>query len=165
MAGLLDSLMAFDFAKAVIDNEIAMMLKRFKQGFEFSEENLALDLIAEVGSGGMFAATEHTLERMRTTMYLADVADRDPRQLWADRGSLDSQARALKIAQQILTRDNPAAFSPEVDARIRAEFEGMVAGDSVPPEGWRRASRPAAPVDEDGRDARRRRRHLRATVG
>ena len=66
MAGLLDSLMAFDFAKAVIDNEIALMLKQIKRGFEFSRENFALDQIAEVGPGGMFAGTEHTLERMRT---------------------------------------------------------------------------------------------------
>jgi trimethylamine--corrinoid protein Co-methyltransferase len=165
MAGLLDSLMAFDYAKAVIDNEIAMMLKRIRQGFEFTEENLALDLIAEVGPGGMFAATEHTLERMRTTMYLADVADRDPRQLWMERGALDSQARALNIAREILTRDNPAAFSPEVDARIRAAFPGMVPGDSVPPEGWRRAARQAGGEGEDGRDARRRRRHLRVAAG
>jgi trimethylamine:corrinoid methyltransferase-like protein len=45
MGGLLDSLMAFDFAKAVIDNEIAMMMKRIRQGFEFSEANFALDQI------------------------------------------------------------------------------------------------------------------------
>jgi trimethylamine--corrinoid protein Co-methyltransferase len=165
MAGLLDSLMAFDFAKAVIDNEIAMMLKRIKQGFEFSEENLALGLIAEVGSGGMFAATEHTLERMRTTMYLPDVADRDPRQLWKERGALESQARALQKAREILTRDNPSAFSPEVDDRIRAEFLGMVAGDSVPPEGWKRAPSLGVPEAEDGTDTRRRRRHLRAVAG
>jgi len=31
---------------------------------------------------------------------------------------------------------DPAVFSPDVDARIRAEFEGLVMGDSVPPEGW-----------------------------
>jgi trimethylamine--corrinoid protein Co-methyltransferase len=159
--------MAFDFAKAVIDNEIALMEKRIKQGFEFSEDNLALDLIAEVGgSGGMFAATEHTLERMRTTMYLADIADRDPRQLWKERGALDSQARALEKAREILTRDNPAAFSPELDARIRSTFLGMVAGDSVPPEGWKRVPKREIPEAEDGTDTtRRRRRHLRPIAG
>ncbi|MCK4316314.1 MAG: trimethylamine methyltransferase family protein, partial [Anaerolineae bacterium] len=57
MGGLLDALMAFDFAKAVIDNEIALMLKRVKRGLEFSEENLALDTIAEVGPGGTFIDT------------------------------------------------------------------------------------------------------------
>jgi trimethylamine--corrinoid protein Co-methyltransferase len=159
MAGLLDSLMAFDFAKAVIDNEIALMLKQIRRGFEFSAENFALDQIAEVGPGGMFAGTLHTLERMRATMLLTDVADRDPRSQWQSRGALDSQARALKIAKDILTRDNPAVFSPELDAQIRAAFPGIVAGDAVPPEGWKRAA--LAEEDEGGR---RRRRHERAAA-
>ncbi|MFU8772305.1 MAG: trimethylamine methyltransferase family protein [Anaerolineales bacterium] len=155
MAGLLDALMAFDFAKAVIDNEIALMMKRIKQGFDFSEENLALDQIAEVGPGGMFAGTEHTLERMRMTMLLAEVADRDPRDQWLEKGGLDSQARALNKVKEILTRDNPAVFSKEVDARIRAEFVGIVAGDSTPPQGWKRVT---PPVGEDDSSQRRRRR-------
>jgi trimethylamine--corrinoid protein Co-methyltransferase len=160
MAGLLDALMAFDFAKAVIDNEIALMLKQIKRGFEFSAENFALDQITEVGPGGMFAGTEHSLERMRSTMLLTEVADRDPRATWLERGGLDSQARAMKQVKEILTRDNPAAFSAEMDAMIRAAFPGIVAGDSVPPEGWKHAV--AAVEDEDGGGMRRRRRMHRA---
>jgi trimethylamine--corrinoid protein Co-methyltransferase len=161
MAGLLDSLMAFDFAKAVIDNEIALMLKRIRSGFEFSEENFALDLMAQVGPGGMFAGEEHTLERMRSTMFLAEIADRDPRAQWQERGALDSQARALRKVQEILTRDNPAVFSPEVDERLRAAFPGMVAGDATPPEGWKHVARAEA---EDETGERRRRRHVRAAL-
>ena len=136
MGGLLDALMAFDFAKAVIDNEIALMLKRVKRGLEFSEENLALDTIAEVGPGGTFIDTRHTLKRMRTTALLPKVTDRDPRQQWEEKGAPDSQARAMQRVREILTRDNPAVFSPDVDARIRAEFESLVAGDAVPPPAW-----------------------------
>jgi trimethylamine--corrinoid protein Co-methyltransferase len=160
MAGLLDALMAFDFAKAVIDNEIALMLKQIRRGFEFSEDNFALDQIAAIGPGGMFAGTEHTLERMRTGMFLAEVADRDPRAQWQERGGLDAQARALRRARDILTRDNPAVFSPEVDACVRAAFAGLVAGDSLPPEGWKRVAREAEPEDESSL-RRRRRRHER----
>ncbi len=160
MGGLLDSLMAFDFAKAVIDNEIAMMMKRIRQGFEFSEANFALDQIAEVGPGGMFAGTEHTLERMRSAMFLAEIADRDPRAQWKERGGLDSQASAMKRVKEILTRDNPAVFSPEVEARVRAAFPGMVAGDAVPPEGWKRVSAHEA---EDLSGVRRRRQRATRT--
>jgi trimethylamine--corrinoid protein Co-methyltransferase len=163
MAGLLDALMAFDFAKAVIDNEIALMLKQIKRGFDFSKENFALEQIAEVGPAGMFAGTEHTLERMRATMLLTEVADRDPRAQWQERGGLDSQARALRKAKDILTRPNPAVFSPELEAEIHAAFPGIVAGDALPPEGWRRA---AASEEEEGEDSRRRRRrHQRSMAG
>lgn len=163
MGGLLDALMAFDFAKAVIDNEIAMMLKRIRRGFEFNDAELALDQIAEIGPGGMFAGTEHTLERMRSAMYLADIADRDPRAQWQERGGLDTQARALRKAKEYLTRANPAVLLPEVDALIRAEFPGMVAGDSLPPEGWQRAQRESESETEMG-DRRRRRRHMRGVA-
>ncbi len=160
MGGLLDALMAFDFAKAVIDNEMALMLKRIRRGFEFSQENLALDLIAQIGPGGMYAGEEHTLERMRTTMLLTEVADRDPRQQWTERGGLDAAARAMQQVRDILTRDNPAVFAPDVDARIRAEFVGIVPGDSEPPQGWRRVSGPTR--QEEAEDRRRhRRRHER----
>jgi trimethylamine--corrinoid protein Co-methyltransferase len=131
MGGVLDALMAFDFAKAVIDNEIALMLKRVKRGYEFSEENLALNVIAEVGPGGMFMDTHHTLERMRTTALLPEIADRSQRQEWEADGALNSHARAMRRVREILSGDNPAAFSPDVDARIRAEFEGLVAGEAM----------------------------------
>ncbi len=154
MGGLLDSLMTFDFAKAVIDNEIALMVKRIRQGFDFSEENIALDQIAEIGPGGMFAGTEHTLERMRSTMLLAEVADRDPRAQWLERGGLDAEARAMQQVKKILTRKNPAALPAELDAKVRAAFPGIVAGDSLPPEGWKRVSDVEA---EDTSGVRRRR--------
>ncbi len=131
IGGLLDALMAFDFAKLVIDNEIALMLKRLKRGLEFSQENLALNVIAEVGPGGTFIDTQHTLEHMRTTMLLPEIADRSPRQEWQKQGSLDSHARAMRRVRQILTQDNPALFSPQVEAQIRAEFKDLVAGDAV----------------------------------
>ena len=41
MGGLLGSLMSFDFAKAVIDGEISLMLKRMHRGLEFSKEKCA----------------------------------------------------------------------------------------------------------------------------
>jgi trimethylamine--corrinoid protein Co-methyltransferase len=120
----------------VIDNEIAEMLKRVKRGLEFSQENLALDVIAQAGPAGMFIDKPHTLERMKTCAVLPHIANRDPRRTWEENGSLDAQGQAMQRVREILTRDNPAIFSPEVDARIRAEFAGLVAGDSTPPPGW-----------------------------
>lgn len=34
-----------------------------------------------------------------------------------------------QVRRFLLTSDNPATFSAEVDARIQAEFERLVAGD------------------------------------
>jgi trimethylamine--corrinoid protein Co-methyltransferase len=132
MGGLLDALMTFDYAKLAIDGEIALMLKRLARGLGFSVEDLALDQVAAVGPGGNFVETRHTLRRARTAGFLPAIADREMRHTWQAAGARDSQARALDQVRDILRRDNPAVFSPDVDARIRARFEGLVAGDSLP---------------------------------
>jgi trimethylamine---corrinoid protein Co-methyltransferase len=137
MGGLLDALVTFDFGKAVIDSEIALMLKRLQRGFEFSRENLSPDLIAQVGPGGTFMDKPQTFDLMKTSLFLPDIADRNVRDRWQKQGALDAQSRALKRVQEILTHDNPAIFALEVDARIRAAFVGLAKGDSVPPDAWR----------------------------
>jgi trimethylamine--corrinoid protein Co-methyltransferase len=129
MGGLLDALKVFDFAKAVIDDEIALMLKRVKRGFEFNEDNLALDVIADIGPGGSFMVHKHTMKRMKTTALLPNLADRDPRDKWEGKGAFDTQARAMQKVREILQRKNTAAFSAEVDAHIRDQFKNLVPGN------------------------------------
>jgi trimethylamine--corrinoid protein Co-methyltransferase len=123
MGGLLDALMAFDFGKAVVDHEIALMLKRVARGLEFSPDNLALDLIADVGPGGIFTDRRHTLRHMRTETVLTEIADRRPRDQWAADGARDAHSRALEKAREILSRDNPALLPPDVDAAIRSRLQ------------------------------------------
>jgi len=132
MGGLLGSLMAFDFGKAVIDNEIATMLKRMKRGFEFSEENMCLDLISKVGPGGSFIEEMHTLRHMRDTAIFPKVASRSMRTNWESRGRLTAQDYAMAEAGKILSKPNPVVFDKELDAKIRDRFEGIVAGDAKP---------------------------------
>ncbi|MBT3190081.1 MAG: trimethylamine methyltransferase [Anaerolineae bacterium] len=136
MGGLLDALMAFDFAKAVIDDEIAQMLKRVKRGFEFSDKKLALDVIAKVGPGGAFLSNPHTVKFMRTGALLPKIADRNAHGDWVKKGSHNTHDRALLQAREILGRENIALFSPEIEKKIRTEFDNLVAGDLKLPEGW-----------------------------
>ncbi len=132
MGGLLSGLMVFDFAKAVIDNEIAMMLKRVQRGVEFSEEGLALELISRIGPGGNYMDSMHTIEHMRTAALFPKVATREVRETWEREGRLDAGARAMREVERILARENPAVFPKDVDERIRSRFKGLVAGDA----GW-----------------------------
>jgi trimethylamine--corrinoid protein Co-methyltransferase len=128
--GLLSSLMAFDYAKAVIDGEMGMMLKRLKRGLDFSEENLALDVIAEAGHGGSYLELDHTFDNMRDTAVTPRVATREMRGKWEETGRPDASTNALKEASRILTRDNPAVFSSEADQKIRERFTGLIPGDA-----------------------------------
>ncbi len=86
----------------------------------------------------MFAANPSTLERMHTATFMPELADRKSREQWQQDNASNIHQRALNKVFEILSSPNPAALGPEVDQRIRAQFEGLVAGDSRLPQGWSR---------------------------
>ena len=128
MAGLLDALKVFDFAKAVIDDEIAQMLKRLKHGMTFNDEELALNVIAQTKPGGSFLMNPHTVKRMKTEALLTKIADRDQRNIWEKKGSPDAHAHAMQRVNEILAKSSSTIFPPEVEGRIRNVFPALVPG-------------------------------------
>ena len=128
MIGLLDALKVFDFAKAVIDDEIAQMLKRLKRGITFSEDELALQVIVQIKPGGSFMMSPHTAKRMKSEALLPRLADREAREIWEKKGSLDTHARATQRVSEILAQASPGLITAEVDMRIRAQFKDLVHG-------------------------------------
>jgi trimethylamine--corrinoid protein Co-methyltransferase len=128
MGGLLDALKVFDFAKAVIDDEIAQMLKRIKRGIMFNEEELALPVITQIKPGGSFMMSPHTARRMKSEALLPRLADREARETWEKRGSLDTRARAMQRVNEILSHESADLIPVEVEMRLRAQFKGLVSG-------------------------------------
>jgi len=132
IGGLIDALKTFDFAKAVIDDEVAQMMKRVKRGISFTEEDLAVDLIKQIGPGGSYIVAKHTISRMKTEAVMTKIADRDARVAWEKKGSMDIQARAMKKLKEIMASNTAPLISPEIDAQLRAAFPGLVAGELLP---------------------------------
>jgi trimethylamine---corrinoid protein Co-methyltransferase len=132
IGGLIDALKTFDFAKAVIDDEIARNLKRLHRGVAFDDEDLAVPLIKEIGPGGSFIVNPHTIKRMKTEAILTKMADRDARTIWEKKGSTDIQARALAKAKEIMTNNTEPFLPSAVDEQLRAKFPDLVAGDLEP---------------------------------
>lgn len=125
LGGLLDGLSVFDYSKLLIDGEIAMMLKRVAVGFEYSQEDLALDVIKQVGAGGTFLNTSHTRRNMRRTAFIPLLSDRQPRACWEESGGAWIHQRAMQRVQEILSQENTFTLTSDVDARILVEFEDL----------------------------------------
>jgi trimethylamine---corrinoid protein Co-methyltransferase len=134
IGGLIDALKTFDFAKAVMDDEVAQMMKRMKRGISFSDDDLGVDLIKEVGPGGSFITVKHTISRMKTEAVMTKMADRDARTIWEKKGATDIQAKAMRRAKEIMASNTAPLIPPELDEKIRAQFSGLVAGvlDPIP---------------------------------
>ncbi|MGE5642208.1 MAG: trimethylamine methyltransferase family protein [Byssovorax cruenta] len=129
IGGLIDALKTFDFAKAVIDDEVAQMLKRVKRGISFKDEDLAVDLIKQIGPGGSYIVAKHTISRMKTEAVMTKIADRDARTIWEKKGATDTQTRAMNKVKDIMANNTAPLISAEVDAKLRAAFPGLVAGE------------------------------------
>lgn len=132
IGGLIDALKTFDFAKAVIDDEIAQMLKRMKRGISFTDDDLAVNLIREIGPGGSYIKPLHTRARMKTEIVMTKIADRDARSIWEKKGSLDTHTHAMEKVKEIMRNNTASLIPPEVDAKLRAVFPDLVAGELTP---------------------------------
>jgi trimethylamine--corrinoid protein Co-methyltransferase len=133
MGGLLDALTTFDFAKAVIDNEVAMSLKSMKQGIPYDEADFkeSMELIDKIGPGGLFMEEMHTMMNMKSIAYLTNLGSRDFRVQWKDAGKKDFEARAYEWLDKVMAGPNPDAFPAELDQKIRANFPTLCKGDAV----------------------------------
>jgi trimethylamine--corrinoid protein Co-methyltransferase len=118
-AGNLESTLAMSPEAIVADDEIAGYFLRFQRGFSLGDDDLALDLIKEVGLSGDFLSTAHTLHHHRQVLTRPQLAVRCHRSKWESRG-----ARTFEEAVRDRLRDILAAEPrPYLDAVQEAELE------------------------------------------
>lgn len=77
-----------------IDNEIIRMVRHILRGFAVNDETIPLDVMAEVGPGGNYLTTDHTLEHFRNELWFTRLWDRQPWDMWEKDGARDVAARA-----------------------------------------------------------------------
>jgi trimethylamine--corrinoid protein Co-methyltransferase len=128
-AGLLENCTTVSYEKTVIDNEILGNVLRVLRGVEVTDETVAIDVIKEVGPAGNFLANIHTATHFRNEFFIPKVADRWNRIKWTEDGSLDTHARAHKIAEKILREHKATPIDPHVQKEIRQMFPGIKGED------------------------------------
>ena len=99
--GMLDFALSASYEQMIIDNEMAGQVLRIRRAFEVNEETLAVPVIKEVGHGGIFLSTEHTLKHFRDEFYFTKLADRTTYETWAATGKKDMLQRARDIASAV----------------------------------------------------------------
>jgi len=84
-----------------MDNEAIALIRKFVAGVPVDDETLAVDLIDEVGPGGDFISSAHTLRHMRESSQ-PRLFDRGVRTVWEEAGALDMATRARNEARRVL---------------------------------------------------------------
>jgi len=128
-AGGIDSGLAFDYAKLIMDHECICHIQKILEGVRVDSETMALDIIHEIGPGGTFLMHQHTLEGART-QSAANIFDRNTRESWMDStAGKDLTERAYTKAMEILeshqTRALPDGVRETIDSLL-VEFEAQI---------------------------------------
>lgn len=122
-SGMMASLLGASFEAFVLDDEMHSHTYRALRGIEVTDNNLAFDAICESVLGeGHFLGGAHTYDAMERDYFYPSIADRDEPKTWMDNGGRDAWSRARDVARGILETHHPTYLDPEVDAKIRSEF-------------------------------------------
>ncbi|MDW8326610.1 MAG: trimethylamine methyltransferase family protein [Anaerolineales bacterium] len=129
--GWLEGGLCASYEKFIIDLESLAMFYHFLNGFEISNETLALDMIAQVGPGGHHFDTPHTQARYATEFYQSFLAERAGYETWLAQGGRDAAQRANALWKEMLAAYQPPPLDPGVReavadyvARRTRELEG-----------------------------------------
>ena len=95
-AGWLEGGLCASFEKFVLDVDLLQMINEMQKTVSVSEEDLALDAIAEVGPGGHFFGVEHTQKRYRSAFYSPVISDWRNFESWQESGSPTAIEKANK---------------------------------------------------------------------
>jgi trimethylamine--corrinoid protein Co-methyltransferase len=114
---MVDSGMALDYGKLIMDDEINQSIKHIIKGFEITEESLSVELIKEVGHAGDFLSHPSTLEHCADLMN-PKLMNRVNYDQWKSTGAADLHQRALERAKQVLEAHEPPNLPPQTQKEI-----------------------------------------------
>jgi len=101
--GALDTSSTLCLEQIVVDEEIAGVCKRLREGVDFSDAKNYFDDIAEVGPGGHFMMQRSTLKACRSDeFYVPSLCDRHSFESWTELGKPGLYSRARERVEEIL---------------------------------------------------------------
>jgi trimethylamine--corrinoid protein Co-methyltransferase len=121
--GWLEGGLTASYEKFIIDVENLAMFYQFLQGFEISDETLALESIAEVGPGGHHFGTAHTQARYTTEFYQSALSDRLSYENWVVAGSQDAAQRAYHIWKDLIANYEQPSLEEGIAQGLREYVE------------------------------------------
>lgn len=120
--GWLEGGLTASFEKLILDAEMLQLITEVLRPITVNDAEMAQGVFKEVGPGGHFFGTHHTLERYQDAFYQPLLSDWRNFGAWEDDGSLDATQRANRIWKQLLE----AYEQPEIDPDLVADLKAFV---------------------------------------
>ncbi|ODS55256.1 MAG: methyltransferase [Agrobacterium sp. SCN 61-19] len=122
-AGWTEGGLTASFEKFILDVDMLQMVAEFLTPLDVSQDALALDAVREVGPGGHFFGTAHTLARYESAFYSPILSDWRNFETWTEAGRPTTYDHANRIFKEKL-----ASYErPPIDPAIEEELDAFVA--------------------------------------
>jgi trimethylamine--corrinoid protein Co-methyltransferase len=122
-AGWSEGGLTTSFEKFIMDVDMLQMVAEFLQPMDTSPEALALEAVRDVGPGGHFFGTQHTLDRFETAFYSPILSDWRNFETWTEAGSPTTYDHANRVFKDVLNNYE----RPPLDPAIEEELDAFVA--------------------------------------
>jgi len=110
------------FEKMILDADLCGMVMRFMDPIDFTEGGLALDAVRDVGPGGHYFGTPHTLERFRDAFYKPLLSDWRNYETWDEAGRPETKEKMIELVDVFMS----SYQEPPMDPAVRSELEEFV---------------------------------------
>lgn len=121
-AGWMEGGLVASFEKTVLDAEMLQHMAEVLQPVKVDEEEMGFEAVKDVGPGGHFFGTAHTLARYETAFYAPMLSDWRNFESWREAGAEDATQRANRLYKQLLAEFEP----PPLDPGIAEELSDFV---------------------------------------
>ena len=118
--GWLEGGLTCSFEKLILDAELLQMQAAFLQPVVVDEDSMGLDAIAEVGPGGHFFGSAHTLERYENAFYQPILSDWRNFESWQEDGAKSATMRANEIWKKLLQEYEKPPIDPAIEEELQA---------------------------------------------
>jgi trimethylamine--corrinoid protein Co-methyltransferase len=122
-AGWMHGGLTASFEKLILDAEMLQMMRSFLEPLVVDEASRAVDAIQDVGPGGHFFGTQHTLLRFENAFYEPMLSDWRNFETWSESGGKSGTERANAIWKELLRTYE----APPLDQAVSEELEAYVA--------------------------------------
>ena len=118
--GWLEGGLTCSFEKLILDAELLQMQAAFLQPVDMDQDSVGLDAIEEVGPGGHFFGSAHTLERYENAFYQPILSDWRNFETWQEDGSKTATQRANEIWKRLLDEYEKPPIDPAIEEELQA---------------------------------------------
>ncbi|PZM13901.1 trimethylamine methyltransferase family protein [Rhizobium tubonense] len=131
-AGWSEGGLTASFEKFILDVDMLQMVAEFLTPLDVSEDALALDAVRDVGPGGHYFGTAHTLARYETAFYSPILSDWRNFETWTEAGRPTTYDHANRVFKEVLNKYERPPLDPAIEEQLDAFVAKRKAEGGVP---------------------------------